>query len=141
MDYYDVDGNLVECNPIYGEGREGQIVVLDSVSFKESNSPLAEYAQPAFFHVVSQTDDYCMLRDLEGCTVELKGADLGSVVYLYDLKEWASWTTGKAANKLRQRNIQIGNLLLKLDLLKDILIRQGTKIVTESEAKKLGLSN
>lgn len=59
--------------------------------------------------------------------------------YLYDAQEWLKWNAMRENEILSRKQRNIEQLEGHMELLKDILIKQGARIVTEEQAKDLGL--
>ena len=59
--------------------------------------------------------------------------------YLYDMQEWVTWNEGRIAEKLSRKEHKIELLQGQVNLLKNILVQQGIRIVTQEQAEKLGL--
>ena len=58
---------------------------------------------------------------------------------LYDPQEWLTWNDLHEKEKLSRKQRKIEQLESQKELLKDILIKQGIRIVTKAQAKDLGL--
>lgn len=128
------------CSAIYSGGVVGQVVILDHVSFGDNPDPevypLGKYLQPYAFTIVGITEeeDCYLLRDADG--VEVKSHD---GAYLFDAKEWLTWSEGRREYQLWEKADEISILNAKLNLLKEILIAQGVKVVTQAQFDALGL--
>lgn len=135
------DGKKVRCHDIY-DAMPGKILVLAHVSYEgceEAKYPQMRYPQPAFFTVVKKegktgNDQYFILRDTVGKEILVR---LGAG--FYDAEEWVQWSTLKQAEDLRQKNARIQHVESQVALLRGILVDQGIRIVSDSEAVQLGL--
>lgn len=81
-------------------------------------------------------DGYYTLRDSSGNIIKV---NFGDACYLYDSQEWVKW---KERNSTEYKNLSEANIKCleeKIELLKDILVKQGIRIVTQEHANKLGL--
>ena len=56
-----------------------------------------------------------------------------------DAQEWLTWNAMHETEKLSRKQRKIEQLEGHVELLKDILIKQGTRIVTEAQARDLNL--
>ena len=145
---YSKDGKKIECKAIYGKGRVGQVVILSNVSFGENPNfkewPLAKYAQPYAFTIIEKVegkDGYYTVTDVDGNHITLQDQYYGaSESYLYDANEWLAWQKGCTKEKLRLKEEEIQHLESQKDLLKSILVSQGFRVISENQAKKLGIS-
>ena len=85
-------------------------------------------------------DGYYILSDANGNRIKLQDKYYGaSESLLYDAQEWLTWNDMYETEKLSYMQRTIEQFEDRLELLKDILIKQGTHIVTEAQAKDLGL--
>jgi hypothetical protein len=137
MEFYDEERQSVRLGPIYQEGHESQVVVLTSVSLGE-NFPLGRYPQPYFFVIIGRSEDSYTLRDAEGQEVTVP-FETHLQWYLYDANEWVQWDLKrrKVADKKAQRRLD--SVIQQRDLLRAILTDQGVRVVTEEQARQLGL--
>lgn len=143
------DGKKVGCEAIYGRGHVGQVVVLDHVSFGDNPNlekyPLARYPQPYAFTIVEKVegkDGYYVVMDGDGSRIVLCDQYYGaSEAYLYDANEWLAWQKEHAREKLARKERKIEQLEGHLALLKEILTKQGIRLVSEETAKKLGIGS
>lgn len=139
------EGKKIVCHGIYEKGHEGQVVVLDNVSFGENPDPkkypLAFYAQPTIFTILKGTAEGYILSDQNGKEVLVPGEFNGrpSYGYLYDANEWVQWAMAHHSEKMGRKDKKVESLEGQLAMLKDILTKQGIRIVTEAQAKQLGL--
>lgn len=141
------EGKKVECVAIYTRGRVGQAVILDYVSFGDNPDltkyPLASYAQPYAFTIAEKVEGkqgYYVVVDDKDKRIVLRDEHYGaSCSYLYDANDWISWQKEKAREKLARKERKIEQLEGNLALLKDILVNQGIRIVSEATARKLGI--
>ena len=134
---------------IGSEGKEGQIVILGSRVDWGSDpnpkvKPLSQYPYLSIFTIVEKKNDgidgYYILKDENGNCIELKYSYHSSGAgYLYDAQEWLNWNAMRQSEKISRKQRKIEQLEGHIDLLKDILIKQGTRIVTEKQAENLGL--
>jgi len=142
------DGKKVEVRAIYSKGRVGQVVILDHVNYGDNPDltkyPLAQYAQPYAFTIVEKAEGkegYYVVVDKEGNRVVLRDEHFGaSEPYLYDANEWLAWQRMHEREKLARKERKIEQLEGHLALLKEILTKQGIRLVSEETAKKLGIA-
>lgn len=139
------DGKKIVCHGIYENGHEGQIVVSDNVSFGEKPDPkkwpLAFYPRPTIFTILKKTPNGYFLADQNGKEFLVPGEHCGepSYGYLYDANEWAQWARAYHLEKIGRKDTKIEQLEAHLAMLKEILIKQGFRVITEAQAKELGL--
>lgn len=143
------NGKKIEINPINGDGRVGQMVIYGQRYDWGANpnptiAPLSQYPYPSIFTIVENKkgylDGYYILSDMEGKRIKLEYfyASSGASV-LYDAQQWLTWSGMRETEKLSRKQRKIEQLEGHVELLKDILIKQGVRIVTEAQAKDLGL--
>lgn len=139
------DGKEVIINPIYSAGQVGQVIILgEKVDWGESPNaekyPLCQYPYLSLFTIVGISthpeDKYYVLRDPDGKNFILK---FGAADYLYNIKDWLAFNTIHVAEKTARKQRKIEALEGQVALLKDILIKQGVRIVTDAQAKILGI--
>jgi hypothetical protein len=136
---YFKNGTRVDLTAIYAHGQPGQPVILAHVHFgKDAKNPLAAYSQPTAFTIAETTDSSYRLKGPKGEDVWVNFAD-SDTSYLYDATEWAQYTEAHEADHLARKEGKIAMLEAHLQLLKSILTAQGIRIVTETQAKALGL--
>ncbi|MCX6744361.1 MAG: hypothetical protein NTX82_02460 [Candidatus Parcubacteria bacterium] len=139
IDYYK-DGKRVELHAIYGLGQEGQMVVVDHVSWAANSDtppdlakyPLAAYNKPSLFVIKERKQNSYILIDNQGKEIEVDRDD-GS--YLYPAQEWAEFRKEEALEKFRRKDARIAHLESQVDLLRNILIQQGVKLITSEQAE------
>ncbi len=143
---YQKDGGTVKVSGIYGKGRVGQMVVLDNVQLHHT-CPLVKYPQPHVFTIAEkigggEREDIYILVDQDGNRVLGEGSQYGEGYggHLYDLVEWVTWMTERTKEKLARKERKIALLEAHLQLLKDILIKQGVRVVSQETAKQLGIT-
>lgn len=135
---------------LYSNGRVGMIVVLDSV-FLGSDSPFAKYQQPAFFTIVEdQTPEpryqgIYVLRDSDGNMIRTQAeddvrGDQSISPYLAEVSKWAAWMKNKVEGDRQIQDRKISTLRDRQELLKEILVAQGVRVVTDEQAKALGIA-
>ncbi len=137
MLYFMKDGERIECRPILRKGEVGQTVVLTNVVLQD-HQKLAPYQQPTVFLIYQKHEEegWYVLRDPEGKEVKVHwdyGRDL------YDATAWAQWNDLRVREKLARKQRKIEHLEGVGATLKDILVRQGARLVTKEEAKALGI--
>lgn len=137
MEFYK-DGKTIRLSSV-SKVRVGQALVLGC---EKSGDVWKPYPLPSLFVVEeahtdgeSWTSNHYVLRDERGQTLEV-GHDLS---YLYDVGEWVRWHDDRERTHLARADRKITKLEGDLELLKGILERQGCRIVTEAQAKELGL--
>lgn len=142
------NGNKIQVNAIYSKGKVGQTVILGQrvdwgVNPDPTIYPLAQYPCPSIFTIVEKhegEDGYYLLSDANGNCITLHNKFYGACEsYLYDAQEWLTWNAMHEKYKLSCKQRKIEQLEGHVELLKDILIKQGVHIVTEAQAKDLGL--
>jgi hypothetical protein len=132
---------------LYGSGKVGAIVVLDYVSLGEKN-PFAQYAQPAFFTIEARSptpgSSLYTLKDSTGALIsssyEPPHGDISS--YLMEVTEWWAWHAARAEKEKAYSEQIIETLRTKFNLLREILIAQGVRVVssaTETELRRQGI--
>lgn len=135
---------MKEPDRLYGHGTIGMMVVLDHVHLSIQD-PLVKYAQPAFFTIVELPlsdpgfDSYYVLRDTAGNEVSTKGHSTAN--YLYKVDEWAAWRAAQAEQSHVHQVRTISTLRDRLELLKEILVEQGFRVITTEQAEKLGIKS
>ncbi len=144
LEYYK-DGEKISLGALYSRGGVGRLVILDSVCFGEKSiSPLAKYPLRTIFTIVEKkfTDNWnysYVLSDKDGNRFVLT-RDSNNTGYIYDLEEWSLFQYEKAQEHQVRKNAKITHLESQVALLKDILIKQGVRVITQEQAKALGLS-
>lgn len=142
------NGKKIEVDAIYGKGRVGQTVIFGhqvdwGVKPDPTKYPLSQYSCPSIFTIVEKRegkDGYYVLSDANGNRIKLQDKVCGAgESCLYDAQEWLTWIAMRETEKLSRKQRKIEQLEGHVALLKDILIKQGTRIVTEAQAKDLGL--
>lgn len=141
------NGERIELNAIYGKGIVGQTVILGERVCWDGIDPdekqLSKYPYLSVFTIIDKKDGkdgYYLLKDSQNCAVILKDKHYGaSCAYLYDLNEWLQFNEKKQEEKLSRKQRKIEQLEGHVNLLKDILVKQGIRIVTENEGKELGI--
>lgn len=139
-----------ELTRLYSKGRVGMVVVLDYVSLPKDD-PFAKYQQPAFFTIVedlSPEDRFngvYVLRDSEGNLVrdELPKGRFESTIasYLAEVSVWWAWVAARNAQSIARRDATINDLSIRCSVLKEVMQNQGVRVVTEEQAKTLGIGN
>lgn len=139
---YKKDGKRVKVTPISDKGYIGQIVVLDHVTYDKDHE-LSKYSQPYAFTIVEKIpgeSGYYVMKDQDGVEIIVKDTYKGaSEIYMYDLHEWLIWNSQNTKSKLGKKDDKIKKLEDHLDLLKRILTDQGFRVISETQAKKLGI--
>ncbi len=142
------NGKKIEVNAIYGNGKVGQTVIFGQrvdwgLNPDPTKYPLSQYSCPSIFTIVEKQEGkngYYVLSDANGNRIKLQDKFYGaSEGYLYDAQEWLTWNALHKKEKLSRKQRKIEQLEGHVELLKDILIKQGSRIVTEAQAKDLGL--
>lgn len=142
------NGKKIEVKAIYDNGKVGQTVVFGQrvdwgVNPNPTEYPLSQYPCPSIFTIVEKQegkDGYYILSDANGKCIKLQDKYYGaSESYLYDAQEWLTWNEMREKEKFSSKQRKIEQLESHLELLKDILIKQGIHIVTEAQAKTLNL--
>ncbi|MCX6735521.1 MAG: hypothetical protein NTZ13_00345 [Candidatus Parcubacteria bacterium] len=144
LEYYK-DGETVRLDALYGKGVVGRRVILDNVCFsKDSISPLAKYPSRTVFAIIEKTfvDNWnysYVLMDNSGERFVLS-RDGGDTAYIYDLEAWALFLYESEKEHRARKDKKIAHLESQVALLKDILIKQGVRVITQEQSKTLGLS-
>jgi hypothetical protein len=158
------DDKEIVCKPIGEDGRVGQIVVLAKVVLPKIHEedpnklPWKRYQLPQVFTIVEKKyfsvpesgylhGYYYVLADTNGKHLETTVAPYYKGQYiLYDIQEWLAYQKAYQADQFEERDSKIvsleqdvESLAHDVELLRDILVRQSVKIVTEEEAEQLGL--
>ena len=142
------NGKEIEVKAIYGNGKVGQTVIFGQrvdwgVNPDTTKYPLSQYPCPSIFTIVEKIEGkngYYVLSDANGNRIKLQDKFYGaSEGYLYDAQEWLTWNALREKEKLSRKQRKIEQLEGHVELLKDILIKQGARIVTKEQAKDLGL--
>ena len=142
------NGKKIKVNAIYGEGKLGQMVIFGQrvdwgVNPDPMEYPLSKYSCPSIFIIVEKIEGkegYYLLRDVNGKLIKVQDKFYGaSVSYLYDAQEWLEWNDMHEKEKVYRKERKIEQVECHLELLKDILINQGIRIVTKAQAEELGL--
>lgn len=143
------NGKKIEVNAIYGKGKVGQMVIYGQRCDWGTNpnptiAPLSQYPCPSVFTIVEKKegnlDGYYILSDSKGNRIKIEYfySSSGASV-LYDAQEWLTWNDMREKEKFSRKQRKIEQLEGHVELLKDILIKQGARIVTEAQAEDLGL--
>lgn len=142
------DGKEIIVPSIGNEGRVGQVIILgekvdwEKITFNSEN-PLSNYPYLSVFTIVlkNEHDEYYVLCDSNNKKFILHWRTLTSnVSYLYDITTWLEFNATREAQKISRKQRKIEQLEGHVDLLKDILIKQGIRIITEKQANTLGLN-
>ena len=142
------NGKKIEVKAIYSNGKVGQTVIFGQrvdwgVNPDTTKYPLSQYPCPSIFTIVEKIEGkngYYVLSDANGNRIKLQDEYYGaSESYLYDAQEWLTWNALHEKEKLSRKQRKIEQLEGHVELLKDILIKQGARIVTQEQAKDLGL--
>lgn len=139
------NGKKIEINAIYSKGNIGQMVIFGQrvdwgVNPSPTQRPLSQYSCPSIFTIVEKNEEvlgYYILSDIKGNRIKV---DLrNDSAYLYDAQEWLTWNNLRENEKFSRKQRKIEQLEGHVELLKDILIKQGVRIVTKAQAEDLGL--
>ena len=142
------NGKEIALWAIHKSGQIGQSVIFcENVDWgKNPDSeklPLSQYTPPAIFKITSKVpgdEGYYVLTDSNNNVIRARFTGISNTSsYLYDAQEWLTWESGRVAEKLSRKERKIEQLEGHVALLKDILVKQGIRIVTQEQAKKLGL--
>lgn len=142
------NGKEIEIKAIYGKGKVGQMVIYGErvdwgVNPDPMKYPLSQYSSPSIFTIVEKVegkDGYYVLQDFKGKCFKLQDEYYGaSESYLYDAQEWLEWNDRYEKEIRTIKNKKITQLESHLELLTNILTKQGVRIVTKAQAKELGL--
>lgn len=126
--------------PIHSEGRIGQIVVLDGVGIS-ADDQLHQFEQPHLFRIISKQGEgwdtvYQMESLASGKKITLGKYDPS---HFYDASEWAYEMRDEKDIQKNKASKKIEDLKGKIEMLTDILTRQGNRVivVSDEEEKKL----
>jgi hypothetical protein len=138
------DGKEVLCKPLKQSGSVGQTIILDCAAIGDDLNPLKKYVQPHVFTIVEKLDSHYVVKDAKGRCVNISFATSNpnrdpDCDYIYDATEFLAWRWGYYVEHNGRSQNKIRLLEAHVALLKDILIKSGTRIVTAEEAKELGL--
>lgn len=142
------NGKKIEVKAIYGNGKVGQTVIFGQrvdwgLNTDPTKYPLSQYPCPSIFTIVEKQEGkngYYVLNDANGNRIKVQDKFYGaSEDYLYDAQEWLTWNALHEKEKHSRKQRKIEQLEGHVQLLKDILIKQGARIVTEAQAEDLGL--
>lgn len=139
---YKKDGKRIEVIPICDKGYIGQTVVLDHVTYDKDHK-LSKYPQPYAFTIMRKVlgkSGYYVVKDQKDVEITVKDTYRGaSELYMYDLHEWLIWNSENTKSKLGKKDDKIKKLEDRLELLKEILTNQGFRVISETQAKELGI--
>jgi hypothetical protein len=128
---------------INGGGKVGEMVVLDHVSLG-GVGPFAKYQQPAFFVIESVDQDphpgiktSYTLRDTQGVVVDTKGTDIHW--FLMRVTQWDRWRSDREEQTRTDQTRKIATLRDRVELLKEIMEKQGVRVITTEQAQTLGI--
>ena len=145
MDFLDREGKKVGIKALFGDGKPGQIVILEPVTFSPDH-PLAGYPKPYSFLIVEKVEGdprkegYYILMDADGNRVKIQDPNYGaSLQYFYDANEFLQWNLAREKEEKRRQNRKEENQQIRLDLLKGIIEKQGIRVITLDQAKALGI--
>ena len=142
------NGKEIPLWAIHSSGQIGQSVIYcENVDWGKDpdpeSRPLSQYTPPAIFRITSKVpgdEGYYVLTDSDGNIIRARYSGIcNTSSYLYDAQEWLTWNAGRNAEKFSRKERKIEHLQGQVDLLKDILVKQGVRIVTQEQANKLGL--
>lgn len=144
---FSVNGKIISVSPIFTKGRVGQMVILGSrVDWGECPDPVAkplsQYPYLSIFTIAVREegeDGYYILIDANGNRIKVMFSGTDNW-YIYDAQEWLNFNDLRETEKFSRKERKISQLEGHVDILKDILIKQGIRIVTDEQAKKLGLN-
>jgi hypothetical protein len=149
---YFKDGKKVECKSIGTSGFVGQIVIYGrnvdwsspdkTVEEVAELQPLSRYEAPAVFKIIQKIlgkDGYYILEDSNKKPIRVQCEHYGAYsTYLFDAQDWVTWDTSHKLEKLSRKQRKVEQLEGHLALLKDILVNQGFRVITEEQANELG---
>lgn len=136
------NGKEVGISAISGNGKVGQLIILGERidwGLNPTKYPLSKYPFLSTFTILEKKEGRqgsYVLKDTNGDSISLQAND---ACCLYDLQEWLTWNAAREAEKTSNNAKKIKQLENNIELLKDILIKQGVRIVTEEQAKSLNL--
>lgn len=139
------DGKKIECESLCDKAKEGQVVIFGTrVDWGENpdpiKNPLSRYPYLSIFTVVEKVEGeegYYILRDVNDNFIKIQLHR--NTLYLYDAQEWVNWNAMHENEKLSRKQRKIEQLEGHIQLLKDILIKQGIRTVTQRQAKELNI--
>ena len=133
---------------IHDQGQPGQIVVLDHISPESlPGGPYNGYSQPAFFNLIERTVPgdgrnnkvLYTLRDSNGKTLTVEGSGGGPGGYLIPVEGWVAWKAATSAMRSITQDAKVHDLQVQVGILREILISQGIRVVSDTQAEKLGI--
>ena len=131
-----------EPRRIHGNGTVGMMVVLDHVSMSP-DEPFSHYRLPAFFTLTGsareETPGYhavYVMRDTGGNTVSTQGSIPS---YLIEVDDWQKWRSNREDQTHSDQIRKITTLRDRLELLKEIMMGQGVRVITNEQAVALGI--
>ena len=142
------NGTKIEISAINGNGKVGQSVIFGQrvdwgVNPDPTKYPLSQYSCPSIFTIIGKIEGkngYYILKDVNGNQFKLRNESYGAYeCNLYDSQEWLEWNDMHEKEKLSRKTRKIAQLENNIELLKDILIKQGILIVTKAQEEDLGL--
>lgn len=116
------------------------IVVLDFAALGSDN-PFKKYSQPAFFTIVEDLtpeprfQGAYVLRDSEGNLI--RATDISS--YLTEVSVWAAYNAERSSSTAANLDRQIHDLSVRVAVLKEVLMGQVVRVLTNEQAEKLGV--
>ena len=147
LELWQQNGNEIKItvNPISDKGKVGQMVIFGvrvdwGVDSNPTEYPLSQYPYPSIFTIIKKVEDkdgYYILKDAKGNNIKLHYEHGTS--YLYDAQEWLTFNDVRTTDQFSFKDKEKEKLKDRLDLLKDILIKQGIHIVTKEQAEYLGI--
>ncbi len=140
------NGKKIEVKAIDSKGKVGQMVIFGErvdwgVNPDPTKKPLSQYTCPSIFTIVEKQEGengYYILKDAKGNSIKVTFDSCYSCL-LYDSQEWLTWNDIREKEKFSRKQRKIEQLEGNVELLKDILIKQGARIVTKAQAEDLGL--
>lgn len=130
---------------LYSAGTVGMMVVLDHVCMSPSET-FGQYPHPAFFTITeappSETPGFnavYTLRDTKGNTVSTKGSSVSN--YLIEVDVWQKWRANREDQTHADQIRKISTLRDRMELLKEILVGQGFRVISNDQAEKLGIKS
>ncbi|MBO5179988.1 MAG: hypothetical protein J6B87_06560 [Clostridia bacterium] len=138
------NGERIAIEAIGYTGKVGQLVVYAkyfNCPEPTERHPLSMYPCPSIFTIVELGESpywtkVYTLSDSKGNRVHLPIQE-GS--YIFDAQEWLTWNAMREKEKFSRKQRKVEQLEGHVDLLKDILIKQGVRVVTEEQASALNI--
>ena len=133
--------------PIFGKGKKGQNVILcgwcPEQYIDRETTPVDNYPQPYLFKIFSigyqDGKEFYILMDQEGNMVDSDSTGGAQCGHFYDAQEFIQAVSKEFIDEIARLNQTIAYRDVTLEFCKEILSKQGQRIVTMEQAKALGI--